>query len=1000
MTAGKMNPFIRACAAILLLATLNSAHAQSVGPVGDLLLDAADANTAWRTSATNTLTVDSQIKVHGTASLKTVGNGGQRFFKAFSTPVDISRYRYLTFWYYIDRPDRVPTTGDTGQIELTSSSTFDSREWNWPVRSLHLQRGWNYVVLDLPGKDRDAAAPINAAAANFFRLYHGASGSITTRIDHILFTNREPQSFAFAEFLQQKRLAKSTTAVEQLDDVFAFTQRAAAGSAERAKFCRRLTMDLTHREVHSYSLASMGVTRVALDNELREKVFLKEFMCGQRTAARAELLSRLQQRASTEYAITLELVGLFDLTFEAAAETRKRVLDLDLQRILSACNGGDSGAVDAYIHDGTLPPRSRSFLGTNILVRDCLGDSAEIAGEIGFQAPPIRDRGATFRQCMAAFQQQGSECNNPYANADDDYKRKIDNIYKSDRQKADAAISQMQTYLSIANLSVELARTTFGTTSPNGNHPRFPELNQLHREFDQAHGSGQQAGILIGGISGPTPRGETPQQRETRFAQEAADKERLQAEQKKYQDKREEKRNQICAIDPRDQICSAQVASNNGGTPNAPAARCANMDLGDGLPGWFDRPAGASGLASQINEADRIDHCMCELFDRAYGASLPGDIVTLSGNCPTPEERLAQKCLENPYSFEPGDPVDPGSGNGRVRPECMFLMQPISMDRAALGARICEKVRPSCGLDAASMDPGDYSCGCESVNPNGTLTLPGCQTGIPNCPEGSTTSVDRFGRCGCQPLDSGANACMVGGKDFYLTRDRLADLVVREFPTSAAGATNLLVPKAGKVSIVTAGIQRSQLFNDRQLTVRAMLPVGGYTCAPGQNPAQCTGEVRAYCSRTSISANGTSVTRSNQLVDTVSLSSLPGSGALGTLTFNLDANERAACYGTDPATSRVHFEFFVDSVAGKPVALYDILGELGNIKPPCIQTPRPGNPTPGPRPFDRWPARWTLSDGTSIDAVFNGTGPLPEIEVPQFPGGGICVIDGIPMPCP
>jgi hypothetical protein len=199
---------------------------------------------------------------------------------------------------------------------------------------------------------------------------------------------------------------------------------------------------------------------------------------------------------------------------------------------------------------------------------------------------------------------------------------------------------------------------------------------------------------------------------------------------------------------------------------------------------------------------------------------------------------------------------------------------------------------------------------------------------------------------------------------------------------------------------VTAGIKRAELFNDGQLVLRAMLPVGGYTCAPGQNPAECTGQVRAYCSRTSNSSSGISVTRSNQLVDTVSLSSLPASGALGRLTFNLDANERAACYGTDAAANSVHFEFFFDSVPGKPVALFDILGELGNIKPPCIQTPRPGTPTPGPRPFDRWPARWTLSDGATIDTIFNGTGPLPPIEAPTFPGGGICIIDGMPMPCP
>jgi hypothetical protein len=951
--------------------------------VGDLLLDAADASAAWRTSATNTLTVDSQIKVHGTASLKTVGNGGQRFFKAFAAPVDISRYRYLTFWFYIDRPDRVPTTGDTGQIELTSSGTLDSREWNWPVRSLRLQRGWNYVVLDLPGKDRDAAAPINPAAANFFRIYHPTSGSITTRIDHILFTNREPRSFAFAEFLEQKRISKSTAAVEQLDDVFAFIQRAQPGSAERARYCRRLTIDLAHREIHSYTLEGLGVARVALDNELREKRFLKEFMCGQRTAARAELLSRLQQRALTEHAITAELAGLLDLTFEAAAQTRMRSLDLDLQRILEECANGESDALDAYIADGIVPA---PMIGTNALVRDCAGTASDISLAIGAGAPRIADRRTAFRQCMAPLQQMGSECNNPYvAPADDVYHQKIDQIYKDDRPKADAAKSHMEELLGLTRLSVNEARAMAGATRPNDNHPRWVELDRLHQQFDQANGSAARAQELKNGVP-PS-------------AHQTADQERLHAEQEAYEAQREQRRKEICAIDKTDKICSKEEVVSDNRSPNPqPAARCANMDLGDGMQAWFNRPAGPGGIASQINEVDRINHCMCELFDRGYGASLPGnDIVPLVADCPTPEERIAQKCLENPYSFEPGDPIDPGSGNGRVRPECMHLMQPISMDREALGARICDRIMPSCGFDAAFMDPENYQCGCVNPNPSGTLPLPGCEA-IANCGDVSTPTVDKFGRCGCQPLDSGANACMQGGKDFYLTRSPFDDLVIREFATSAAGSANLLVPKAGRTSIVTAAIKRAELFNDRQITVRAMLPRGGYTCAPGQNPAECRGEVRLYCSRTVTSSDGISVARSNRLVDTASLSSLPGSG-VGTLTFNLDADDRSACYGTNPATNSVHFEFLVDSLPGKPVALYDILGELGNIKPPCVQIPRPNGPGPGPRPLDHWPVEWTLSDGSRIETVFNGTGPLSEIELQPPPQGGICVIEGIPRPC-
>src|SRR6185503_6418217 len=187
-----------ACIALLLLGCSVSAFAEA-GLPGDLVLDNADSITGWSTGSGNTRSLDAQIKVIGSGSLKSVGTARDRFRKQF-TAVDVTKYRYLTFWYYVDRPDLLSTTTDLGQVEITSAATFDVAEWSWSVRELHLQRGWNYVVLDLPGRNTGSTL-INPQQVNYFRIYHRPAVSITTRIDQIVFTNRQPRSSAFAAFL-------------------------------------------------------------------------------------------------------------------------------------------------------------------------------------------------------------------------------------------------------------------------------------------------------------------------------------------------------------------------------------------------------------------------------------------------------------------------------------------------------------------------------------------------------------------------------------------------------------------------------------------------------------------------------------------------------------------------------------------------------------------------------------------------------------------------------
>jgi hypothetical protein len=976
-----MIPFHRylrgALACALVWLAIAPAHAQHVIRKPDMTFDAAESTNGWTSG--NTLSRDTQIKVHHTSSLKSTGGSAVRFRKLFANSVNVTSFRYLTFWYYIDRPDLLATTGDTGQIEISSSNTDDQQEWFWQVSSLNLQRGWNFIRLDLPGSVR--RGPVDATNIRRIRIYHASSASITTRIDHITFSSHEPSSFAFAEFLKQKRMAVSTAAVEQEDEMFALIQSAAPGSPERNRVCRYLRVHLLHRQISSYSLEKMGVSRATLDASLGQYIFLKEVMCDERSTAPGELQVALQLLAAADVAVVGAVTTLFGTTAEASAETVASLLDMDLNRILSGC-GGSITQVDAYIATGRLP--SGSFPGPSILVPQCTGTPSQISVAIGrLFEPSVSDRRANYQQCMSAFENFGTQCDNPYANPDDDFEERIKTIPNMSESSKDAARGQMiQMLEKIESITTFDARRDFGIEShADPNHPDFQHLEGLHEQLDRNNAQFQYTEQLLDHTQKHTkaPEDLTFPEQDAYISRQRAIGQRLKDEMKQLEAEHDDLVRHICSIGGvEDESCPSYMA-NEPPPPDQPpptpsTERCASMTAGDGQNYWFNRPAtpadpsGANPFAPrapQVNEADRIDHCLCQLFDRAYNLKLPGDLVQLPSNCPTPEERIAQKCLE-----------DPREGVNGLRLECAHLMQPIAIDRDAQAAKWCKLIRPNCDGYLES----DSDCGCGTINPNGLMTIPGCRGGVPNCPNGIRVQ-DPFGTCGCAPFDSGINQCTPGGKDFYLTLDPVNDLKVRVFPDKAGFANKaLLVTKPGPVRFVTPGVKRSQLAgNGSVLTVNAGL-VG--------NTADKTGNIKVYCT------NSTATTANrNRLIETIPLSNLNSTGPTA-VTINLDSNDRNVCYGSN-ADSNVYFEFFVESAPQQQVAFNDILGDLGNIKPPCVDFPP--RPTPGQRPLSNWPALWTLSNGTRVAPRFNGLGTIPPVESP--PIGGVCIKDGIPVPC-
>lgn len=94
----------------------------------------------------------------------------------------------LAMWIYIQDAELLQAEGVNGQIELSSSNSFDVNEIFWNVMALDLQTGWNWVVL------KGADAEVTGGMPDFdnlcrFRLYINNVAYSTLKLDRITLTN-------------------------------------------------------------------------------------------------------------------------------------------------------------------------------------------------------------------------------------------------------------------------------------------------------------------------------------------------------------------------------------------------------------------------------------------------------------------------------------------------------------------------------------------------------------------------------------------------------------------------------------------------------------------------------------------------------------------------------------------------------------------------------------------------------------------------------------------
>jgi len=154
------------------------------GPTDIVVLDYCDEITGWTSS--NGATLDADEKQEGFASLTCTGGGTDKFRKTLETPVNTycDEDSYFNLWLYVSD---VSVFNGGGQIEISSSGTFDQAEYNWNISDLDLVDGWNEVHLRIG--DASKSGNPDLRKINFFRIYQFVSEEIVTKIDFLHFSD-------------------------------------------------------------------------------------------------------------------------------------------------------------------------------------------------------------------------------------------------------------------------------------------------------------------------------------------------------------------------------------------------------------------------------------------------------------------------------------------------------------------------------------------------------------------------------------------------------------------------------------------------------------------------------------------------------------------------------------------------------------------------------------------------------------------------------------------
>lgn len=156
----------------------------SMSVIGQVVIQRCDVTTGWQGS--QSLSIDNADKKEGSGALSVEAQAGTNdwFKKSFSsTQTGIDESGYLTFWLYVSDASAL----DGGQIEISSSGTYDDMEYSWSFDKNNIVDGWNHMQLQISAADV-AGGGAKLDSINFFRVYQNLSAPITVKLDFVRFT--------------------------------------------------------------------------------------------------------------------------------------------------------------------------------------------------------------------------------------------------------------------------------------------------------------------------------------------------------------------------------------------------------------------------------------------------------------------------------------------------------------------------------------------------------------------------------------------------------------------------------------------------------------------------------------------------------------------------------------------------------------------------------------------------------------------------------------------
>ncbi len=170
---------IRYMAAIIISMLFHFVRGAEVGYV---TLDHCESTSGWM--GPHGFILDTENMKEGSGCVSSSGDELVSFSKTYSPRNTYLSEDdgYLKFWLYISDVSRYD---HTGQIEITSSGSFDVDEYSWNMNNIYLKDGWNYLVLPFAEASKNGSPDLSAI--NFFRIYSFFTDSVTIKLDFIIF---------------------------------------------------------------------------------------------------------------------------------------------------------------------------------------------------------------------------------------------------------------------------------------------------------------------------------------------------------------------------------------------------------------------------------------------------------------------------------------------------------------------------------------------------------------------------------------------------------------------------------------------------------------------------------------------------------------------------------------------------------------------------------------------------------------------------------------------